>query len=139
MGAVSKSVLNKLSIKQPVLFADIFWNKIMEFSKNIEIQYAEINKFPSVNRDISLVINKTINYAQVENTCKNLRINRLTNIRLFDVFESEKLGNDKKAFALNLIFSDQEKTLTDKDIESMMNKIISAFETDLGAEIRKAS
>jgi phenylalanyl-tRNA synthetase beta chain len=139
MGVVSKAVLNKLSIKQPLLFADIFWNRIMEFSRSNKIQYIEVNKFPSVNRDISIVVNKAINYAQVENTCKNLRISRLTNIRLFDVFESDKLGNDKKALALNLIFSDQEKTLTDKDVESMMNKIIAAFETDLGAEIRRAS
>jgi phenylalanyl-tRNA synthetase beta chain len=139
IGVVSKLILDKLSVKQPVLFADIFWNKIMNYSKKIIIEYAEINKFPSVNRDISLVVNKTINYAQVENTCNNLRISRLSNIKLFDVFESEKIGTNKKALALNLTFSDKEKTLTDKEIESMMNKIIVSFETELGAEIRKGS
>jgi phenylalanyl-tRNA synthetase beta chain len=139
VGVVSKHILDKFSIKQPVLFADILWNKIMDFSKKIIIEYAEINKFPSVNRDISIVVNKTISYAKIENTCKNLGISRLTNIKLFDVFESEKLGTNKKALALNLTFSDKEKTLTDKEIESMMNKIIVSFETELGAEIRKGS
>jgi phenylalanyl-tRNA synthetase beta chain len=137
IGTVNKNILDKFSIKQPVLFADLNWESISEISKKAVIEYNEISKFPAVHRDLSLVVNKNISFAQIENQVKSLKLNKLTDIRLFDVFESEKIGFDKKSYAVSFTFIDKEKTLTDKEIDAMMQKIIVSFETGLNAEIRK--
>jgi phenylalanyl-tRNA synthetase beta chain len=91
-----------------------------------------------VERDISMILNKNISYEKVEGIAKNLKISKLSKIKLFDIFESAKLGTDKRSLAVSFTFSDKEKTLTDKEIDAMMNKIIVSFEKELGAEIRKA-
>ncbi|MEP6595959.1 MAG: phenylalanine--tRNA ligase subunit beta [Ginsengibacter sp.] len=137
ISVVNKGILDKFSIKQPVLFADLNWESILEFSKKVTIEYIEIPKFPAVHRDLSLVVNKNISYEQIENVIKNLKINKLVNVRLFDVFESEKIGFDKKSYAVSFTFLDKEKTLTDKETDAMMTMIITSFETKLSAEIRK--
>ncbi|MEO6454820.1 MAG: phenylalanine--tRNA ligase subunit beta [Ginsengibacter sp.] len=136
IGIISKSVLEKFDIKQQVVFADLNWKNIVQFSKKTTV-YREIPKFPAVNRDLSIVVNKNIVYSQIENIVNRLNINELKNVKLFDVFESEKLGTDKKAFAISLTFIDTVKTLTDKEIDVWMNKIIEAFKNELSAEIRK--
>lgn len=135
---VNKNKLEQFSIKQPVFFANIFWEKLAEHAKNIKIEFIEILKYPEVQRDISMVVNKNIPYEKIEDITGDLKISKLTNIKLFDIFESEKIGNDKRSFAISFTFSDREKTLTDNEIDSMMNKIIVSFEKELGAEIRKA-
>ena len=137
IGLVNKNILDKFSSKQPVLFADLGWENILEASKKVPIEYIEIPKFPAVHRDLSLVVNKNISYAQIENLVKNLNISKLVNVKLFDVFESEKIGLNKKSYAISFTFIDKEKTLTDKETDAMMNKIVVSFETGLSAEIRK--
>lgn len=139
LNAVNRNKLEQFSIKQPVLFADINWEKLAAISKKIKIEFSEISKYPEVHRDISMILNKDISYENVERLTKGLNINKLVNIKLFDIFESEKLGENKRSLAVSFTFSDKEKTLTDKEIDSMMNKIIVSYEKDLGAEIRKAS
>jgi len=84
-----------------------------------------------------MVVNKNITYEAIENAVKKTKNNKLQSIRLFDVFESEKLGIDKKSIAINFTFIDEEKTLTDKEIDTMVNKLIQTFEQELTAEIRK--
>jgi phenylalanyl-tRNA synthetase beta chain len=135
--AIDKNKLDKFSIKQLVLYADFNWQNIIELAKKITIEYTEIPKFPAVHRDLAIVLNKNISYSQVEKTIQNLKINRLVNLTLFDVFESEKIGVDKKSYAISFTFVDKEKTLTDKEIDAMMNRIIQSMETTLNAEIRK--
>ena len=90
-----------------------------------------------VQRDLALVVNKQIRYEQIEKTVQGLKITKLKQMNLFDVFESEKLGADKKSMAVNFVFSDDSKTLTDAEIDSMMNKLIKGFEKEISAEIRK--
>ena len=136
---VSKNKLEQFSIKQPVFFADINWDKLTAAAKEIKIEFAEISKYPEVHRDISMIVSKNISYENVERLTKGLNIPKLVTIKLFDIFESEKLGQDKKSFALSFTFADKEKTLTDKEIDTMMNKIIVSYEKELGAEIRKSS
>lgn len=136
IGIVNKSILQKFNIKQTVFFADFDWEAIFERSQK-EIVYTDIPKFPAVQRDLSIVVNNQINYRQIENIVKNLNLKKLKAIKLFDFFESEKLGPDKKAFAINLTFIDVGKTLTDKEIDSWMNKIIDSCKTELSAEIRE--
>ena len=136
---VAKNKLEQFSIKEPVFFADIHWEKLITFAKKIKIEFTEISKYPEVHRDISMILNKNISYENVERLTKGLNISKLVNIKLFDIFENEKLGHDNRSLAISFTFSDKEKTLTDKEIDAMMNKITVSYEKELGAEIRKAS
>ena len=129
--------LQDFSVRQPVFFADIYWGKFITAAKKIKTEFSELSKYPEVHRDIAIVINKDIPYEKVENVVTSLNIRKLREIRLFDIFESEKLGADKRSYAISFNFSDTEKTLTDKEIDAMMNKIISSYQKELNAEIRK--
>jgi len=134
---VEKADTAKMDIKQPVFFADINWDKITKLTKKQKLMYAEITKYPAVQRDLAIVVDKTLTYEQIENATYLIKLNKLKNLNLFDVFESEKLGIDKKSMAVSFTFLDEGKTLTDKEIDSMMSKIIASYEKELGAEIRK--
>jgi phenylalanyl-tRNA synthetase beta chain len=137
LGAVNNSLLNQFDIKQAVFFADINWNSLEVQAEHAEIKIEEIPKFPAVNRDIAMIVSSELKYEEAEKAVKKLRINNLQGMRLFDVFESEKLGEGKKSMAISFTFLDREKTLTDKEIDEMMSKIMIAMEKELGAEIRK--
>jgi len=137
IGAVNKKTLAMFDIKQPVFYVDIDWDKMITLAKTLKISYAEISKFPAVQRDLSIVVDKSLKYEQVEKATYGAKVNKLTAMNLFDVFESEKLGAGKKSMAVSFTFLDEEKTMTDKDIDGMMNKIIAAYEKELHAEIRK--
>ena len=137
IGTINKKVLDRFDIKQAVLYIDIDWDKEITLSKNVKISYQEITKVPAVQRDLAIVVAKTLKYEQVEKATFNANVNKLTAVKLFDIFESEKLGLDKKSMAVSFTFLDEEKTMTDKEIDSMMNKIISCYEKELNAEIRK--
>ncbi|HEU4471970.1 MAG TPA: phenylalanine--tRNA ligase subunit beta, partial [Flavisolibacter sp.] len=100
-------------------------------------QFREIARFPTVERDLALVVPTAMNYGQIKDQIGKLRLGKLTDIRLFDVFESEKLGAGKKSLAINFTFLDEEKTLTDKEIDGWMTKIMTTLEKELNAEIRK--
>jgi phenylalanyl-tRNA synthetase beta chain len=135
-GSVNKSILEKFSIKQTVFYLNINWEILVASFKNEKILFKEIPKYPSVQRDLSIVVNKAISYQSLENTINSLGIRKLTGFKLFDVFESEKLGNDKKSLAINFTFSDKEKTLTDNETDAMMMKISNSIEKNLNADIR---
>jgi phenylalanyl-tRNA synthetase beta chain len=90
-----------------------------------------------VERDLALVVPKDMKYEQITKEVTNLHLARLQDVKLFDIFENEKLGKEKKSMAINFTFLDEEKTLTDKEIEGWMNKIMTTLEKELGAEIRK--
>ena len=137
IGVVNKKVLDRFDIKQPVLFVDIDWDKIIALNKTLKISYTEIAKFPAVQRDLAIVVDKALKYEQVEKATWASKVNKLTSVNLFDVFESEKLGADKKSMAVSFTFLDEEKTMTDKDIDGMMSRIIACYEKELNAEIRK--
>lgn len=137
IGSVQSKKLKAFDIKQPVFIADINWDALLKIASKARIDYVEIPRFPAVERDLAMVIGKNIVYEQVEQTVLQAKVKRLKNVSLFDVFESEKLGADKKSLALNLVFQDSEKTLTDTETDKMMNQIMSQLEKELGAEIRK--
>jgi phenylalanyl-tRNA synthetase beta chain len=137
IGMIDKKLLGRFDIKQPVLYADINWDKVMKLNKKNNIQFKEISKFPAVQRDLAIVVDKALRYEQVEKATQLAKVNKLTSVNLFDVFESEKLGANKKSLAVSFTFLDEEKTLTDKEIDGMMQKIITSYEKELSAEIRK--
>jgi phenylalanyl-tRNA synthetase beta chain len=102
-----------------------------------KVTYHEVPKFPSVHRDLAMVVPKTLKYESIRSLIGRLKLNKLQAVGLFDVFESEKLGTGKKSMAVNFTFLDEEKTLTDKEIDTWMQKIMQSLEKEIGAEIRK--
>ncbi len=137
IGSIKKIILDKFSIKQAVYFLHINWQQLIASAKTKEIFFEEITKFPQVQRDLSIILDKQILYQSLEELIKNLKIAKLKEFKLFDVFESEKLGSKKKSIAINFTFLDKEKTLTDEETDAMMNKIINSIEKNLHAEIRR--
>ena len=134
---VGKTKLQQFDIKQPVYFIDFNFTTLVQLVTNNKISYKEVTKFPTIQRDLAMVVNKNISFDAIEATIQKTKLNKLQQVRLFDVFESEKLGADKKSMAVNFTFLDEEKTLTDKEIDGMMNKLVQQFENELSAEIRK--
>ena len=137
IGSINKNTLAIFDIKQPVFYIDIEWDLVIALNKSVKISYSEIPKFQAAQRDLAIVVDKSMKYEQVEKATQSARVNKLTAINLFDVFESEKLGANKKSMAISFTFLDEEKTMTDKDIDAMMQKIITSYEKELSAEIRK--
>jgi phenylalanyl-tRNA synthetase beta chain len=137
VGLVAASRLRQLDIRQAVWYADLDWDAIRDLSLVQKVQFAEIPRFPSVERDLALVVHKDVAFNSIEMAVQQVKLPKLTAVRLFDVFESEKLGQDKKSVAVNFVFQDKEKTLTDQEVEAMMAKLMKVFEKELEAEIRK--
>ncbi len=137
IGMVSNGILDRFDIKQPVFYADLHWDSLLKLNKKINIQHKDVSKFPAVHRDLAIIVNKVLPFEAVEKATHTAKVNKLTSISLFDIFESEKIGAGKKSMAISFTFSDEEKTLTDKEIDGMMQKIIASYEKELGAEIRK--
>ena len=124
-------------IKQPVYYADINWESLVAAAKKLKVEYREIPKFPAVERDLALVVNKGVKFEQVQEVTKKAKTGKLIAMQLFDVFESDKLGEGKKSMAVNYTFQDAEKTMTDQDIDGLIQKLVKVYEEELGAEIRK--
>lgn len=137
IGGVSAAELKRFDIKQAVYFIDLDWEAILDAVQKIQLKFKELPKQLPVYRDLALVVNKSLPFSDVENSVKKLRLDKLQEVKLFDIFESEKLGADKKSMAINFTFLDPEKTLTDKEIDAMMSSLMGALEKDVQAEIRK--
>ncbi|MFZ1785885.1 MAG: phenylalanine--tRNA ligase subunit beta [Ferruginibacter sp.] len=137
IGAIGKERLDRFDIKQPVFYADLNWDVLLKLNKKINIQHKDVSKYPAVNRDLAIIVDKALPFEAVEKATGSVRINKLQSISLFDIFESEKIGAGKKSMAISYTFLDEDKTMTDTEIDGMMNKIIGAYEKELGAEIRK--
>jgi phenylalanyl-tRNA synthetase beta chain len=134
---VAAAKLKTFDIKQPVYFIDINYISLLHQVEKKKIVYKEVTKFPSVQRDVAVIVNSSTTFDMLEMVVQKAKLNKLTNMRLFDVFESDKLGAGKKSMAINFTFLDEEKTLVDKVVDAMINKLIQNFEVELGAEIRK--
>jgi len=137
VGAVRKKVLDQFEIKQPVYFAGINWDELVRLATHQRITIHELPRFPSVQRDLAMIVPKELPYQIVEETVQKLNLDKLQSLNLFDIFESDKLGRNKKSMAINFIFLDREKTLTDVEIEGYMTKIMDSLEKKLQVEIRK--
>ncbi len=135
-GTVSKSVLKSMDIKQDVFYADFNWDFIMESLKNTRLMYSEVPKFPEVRRDLALLIDKAIQFEQLEQLAYQSEKNLLKSVNLFDVYEGDKLPAEKKSYALSFTLQDENATLTDKQIEKIMEKLIKTYQEKVGAEIR---
>ena len=134
---ISKKQLQAFDIKQAVYYIDFNWDILVKLVKDKNITYKEVSRYQTVERDLAIVVDRGLTYQTVEKAAKKAKISKLKDLQLFDIFESDKLGTDKKSLAIHFTFLDEEKTLTDAETDGMVNKIIESFEKELGAEIRK--
>jgi len=137
-GAVLPAILKKMDIKNPVFFADFNFENVFKALGSNKIQFTELNKFPSVRRDLALVIDQSVGFGDIRQLAAKTAKKMLKEVNLFDVFEDEsKLGAGKKSYAVSFVFEDLEKTLQDKEIDGMMGQLVGVFESKLNAIIRK--
>ncbi|MEW7292794.1 phenylalanine--tRNA ligase subunit beta [Aquimarina sp. 2304DJ70-9] len=135
-GIVKKSVLKHFSVSQEVLYADFNWDAVLEYAKHNKIWYHDIPKFPEVRRDFALLLDDTIKFEEIHTIAKQTEKQLLKDINLFDVYQGKNLPKGKKSYAVSFTLQDENKTLTDKQIDKIMNKLQHNFESKLGAELR---
>ncbi|HYV93188.1 MAG TPA: phenylalanine--tRNA ligase subunit beta [Chitinophagales bacterium] len=136
LGKASSKIISSFDIKKEVWYADFDFDALAKFCRN-STTYAEPSKFPAVRRDLALVLDQKISFLEIESLAYNTSRGLLKEVNLFDVYQDEKIGADKKSYAVSFTFEDSEKTLTDKEVESNMEKLIRTFEKELGASIRQ--
>jgi phenylalanyl-tRNA synthetase beta chain len=134
-GAVNKAYLSKFDIKQPVFYAQFNWNALVKAYKKLKVTFVELPLYPSVRRDLAMLLDKSVKYEQLKALALNTERKLLKEVNLFDVYEGEKLGG-KKSYALSFILQSEEATLTDKQIEKVMEKLIESYKSTFGAELR---
>jgi len=135
-GIVHPKIRKVADIDQEVYFADLNWNAILAELGNKNVQYTELSKFPEVKRDLALLLDKNITFAEIEKIAYETERKLLKKVNLFDVYEGKNLEAGKKSYAVSFLLQDETKTLTDSQIESIMKKLQGNFETKLGAKLR---
>jgi len=135
-GFVNKKILKTFDIDVPVYYAEFNWDNVLKVTATHHIRFTEIPKYPEVRRDLALLIDKEVRFNQIKELAYKTEKKLLKKVSLFDVFEGEKLGNHKKSYAVSFILQDEHKTLTDKQIDKIMNNFIRVFEKEIGAQIR---
>ncbi|MEM8567784.1 MAG: phenylalanine--tRNA ligase subunit beta, partial [Bacteroidota bacterium] len=136
LGKIRSSVLKDFGIKQELFYADLDWDLLLSLTNN-NIEYQEVSKYPEVRRDLSLVIDKSVSYSEIEELALKSERYLLRRVNVFDVYEGKEIGENKKAYALSFTLQDNQKTLTDKVIDKAMSKMMNLFESHLGAVIRQ--
>jgi phenylalanyl-tRNA synthetase beta chain len=135
-GVVKRSILKEFGIKQEVLFADLNWENILQLASKKSIKVAELSKFPSVKRDLALLLNNKTEFKEVYNLAFQSERKLLKEVDLFDVYEGDKLPEGKKSYAVSFLLQDENKTLEDKQIDKIMQKLQTSFEKNLEAVLR---
>lgn len=136
MGMVNGKLLKSMGIDIPVYYADFKWETLLAEATKNKLSYVPIAKYPAVKRDLALLIDKSVNFADIKTIAFNCEKNLLKSVSLFDIYEGEQLGADKKSYAVSFIIQDTEKTLTDKQIDKIMQKLIKSYEKQLNAQLR---
>ena len=136
VGIVNRRILKAFDIDTPVFYADINWTLLMKEVRNSKVSYSEISKFPSVKRDLALLVDKAVSFAEIQKIAFESERKLLKSVELFDVYEGKNLEAGKKSYAVSFVILDETKTLADKQIEAIMAKIQSNLEQKLGAKLR---
>ena len=136
MGIITKKLLKQFGLDAPVFYAELNWTALMKVIKKNEVLYTEVPKFPAVSRDLALLVDNSVEFAQIEQIARQTEKKLLKKVELFDVYEGDKLPAGKKSYAVNFILQDEEKTMGDKQIEAIMNKLIAQLKKQLNAELR---
>ena len=136
VGIVSKKIIKAFDIDNEVFYADINWKNMLQAIKSVKVSYTELSKFPSVKRDLALLLDKNVQFADIERIAYECERKLLKAVELFDVYEGKNLEPGKKSYAISFILQDEEKTLNDKQIDKIMSKLIASYEKQLGAKLR---
>ncbi len=135
-GRIKTSVLEHFKIEQTVLYADFYWDHILELIKNHQFKSTTISKFPATRRDFALLLDDEVQFSQIEEIAKKTDKKLLQSVDLFDVYTGENLPEGKKSYAVSFNFRDEHKTITDKQVDKIMNKLQQQFEKQLNASLR---
>jgi len=133
---ISNSLRKKFDINQDIFCADINWTKLIKYSTTTDVQYKQVSKFPTVKRDLSLVLDKNIRFRELRDAAMKTERKLLKNVTLFDIYEGKNIEDEKKSYAMSFILLDEKKTLTDKVIDKTINKIQRALEQQFDAKLR---
>jgi len=136
MGVITKKLQKQFGLDNPVYYAELNWTALMKVVKKNEVLYTEISKFPAVSRDLALLVDAGVEFAQIEQIARQTEKKFLRKVELFDVYEGDKLPAGKKSYAVNFILQDEEKTMGDKQIDAIMQKLITNLKKQLNAELR---
>ena len=136
MGTISPARLKQFGIRQPVFAAEINWPALFELVKRNKIRYKELPKFPEVRRDLALLLDESVNYADLRKSALRVGKKLIKQVSLFDVYRGDKIAEGKKQYALSFVLQDLDKTLTDNDVERVMSNLLSTFQNEFGAVLR---
>ena len=136
MGIIAKKLQKQFGLDAPVFYAELNWTALMKVIKKNEVLYTEVPKFPAVSRDLALLVDNSVEFAQIEQIARQTEKKLLKNVELFDVYEGDKLPAGKKSYAVNFVLQDEEKTMGDKQIDAIMQKLITNIKKQLNAELR---
>ena len=136
LGLVKKAILAAFDIEQEVYYADLNWSLLTSKVRGAKVSFKEISKFPAVSRDLALLVDKQVTFAEIEKVCFAADKKLLKKVELFDVYEGKNLEAGKKSYAINLTLQDEDKTMNDKQTDNIMQKIVQNLEKQLGAKLR---
>ena len=136
LGVVDADVLKKADIDQPVFYAEVDWHRACRLAARRDIKYADLPKTLPIKRDLALLVDTAVTYADIERVVRDTERKLLRDITLFDVYESKKLEAGKKSYAISMTLQDDAKTLNDKQIDGIMTRVIKALQDKLGATLR---
>ena len=136
MGILTKKLQKEAGIQNEVYYADLHWDTLMKAIRKNKVEYYEISKYPAVSRDLALLLDKSVEFAEVERIARQTEKKLLKKVELFDVYEGKNLPEGKKSYAVNFILQDEQKTLNDKQIDAIMQKLIANLKKQLSAELR---
>ena len=136
LGLVKKEILASLDIEQEVYYAELNWTALMKKVSSKPVSFKEISKYPAVSRDLALLVDQKVEFAEIERIAYASEKKLLKKVELFDVYEGKNLEAGKKSYAVNFQLQDESKTMNDKQTDAVMNKIIQNLQKQLGAQLR---
>ena len=136
LGTVNPALAKSFGIKQPVFAAEISWPALFELVRRDKVAFKELPKFPEVRRDLALLLDESVKYADLRAAAFKQAKKLLKQVRLFDVYRGDKIPEGKKQYALSFVIQDTERTLTDQDTERVMDRLLTTFQNEFGAQLR---
>ena len=136
LGTVSPSITSTFGIRQPVFAAELSWPVLLKLVSRVKVRFSELPRFPEVRRDLAVLVDESVSYADMEKAARKAVKKILKQVTLFDVYRGDKIPEGKKQYAINFVFQDPDKTLTDTETEKAMERILSTFQNAFGATLR---
>ena len=136
LGTVSPALARKFDVRQPVFAVEIVWQVLLKLIARVKVKFQELPKFPEVRRDLALLIDESVSYADLSRAAHKAVKKILKQVTLFDVYRGDKIPEGKKQYALNFVLQDPDKTLTDNEVEKAMDRLLATFQNSFGATLR---